>query len=172
MKRLCAWCKKDMGEKHTSNCKHADIITHGICEACAAKFQNQDSMGQSSFLDNLVEPVLYFDKEGVALTANQKAQELLKKSLPAICGFRGGNIIECIHSHEPGGCGATIHCAGCVIRKTVTDTYKTGVSHRKVPASADIPVNGQPQKVEFLISTEFFKEAVLLRIDKVKTDPS
>ena len=126
---------------------------------------NMDRM--AIFIDRLSEPVLVVDGDVVALMANIKAREVLGKDLPQIKGFKGGNIIECVHAHEPGGCGKTMHCNGCAIRLTVEDTYKTGKSHVRVPAYADIPVEGKPQKISFLLSTEKVKEVVLLRIDKV-----
>lgn len=37
MKRVCSWCKKDMGEKPGP----ADWVTHGICEDCEKKMTAQ-----------------------------------------------------------------------------------------------------------------------------------
>ena len=34
-KIICAWCKKDMGEKATAE----GLPTHGICEECAANLK-------------------------------------------------------------------------------------------------------------------------------------
>ena len=36
MKRVCAWCGKDMGEKEPIE---DSSITHGICEVCTKKFE-------------------------------------------------------------------------------------------------------------------------------------
>jgi hypothetical protein len=167
MKSICAWCKKDMGTVH-SNAYAENVITHGICEECAhIAFAELNMDRMSIFIDRLPEPVLVVDGDVVALMANIKAREVLGKDLPKIKGYRGGNIIECVHAREPGGCGRTVHCNGCEIRLTVEDTYKTGKSHVRVPAYADIPVQGKPKKISFLISTEKVKGVVLLRIDKV-----
>ena len=35
MRRVCAWCKKDMGEKPPLEDKS---ITHGICPECLRKY--------------------------------------------------------------------------------------------------------------------------------------
>jgi len=168
MRRVCAWCKKDMGiagsDKETER-----VITHSICGQCANTLFSENSIDPENFLNNLPEPVMVVDNDVVALTANSRAIEVLGKELPEMKGLKGGDIIECIHAHEPGGCGNTIHCSGCAIRHTVTDTFKTGKSHIKVPASADIPVSGKPSQIEFLISTEKLKGVVLLRIDKIGT---
>jgi len=167
MKSICAWCKKDMGTVH-SDASSENVITHGICEDCAhVTFAELNMDRMAIFIDRLPEPVLVVDGDVVALMANIKAREVLGKDLPKIKGFKGGNIIECVHAHEPGGCGRTVHCNGCAIRLTVEDTYKTGKSHLREPAYADIPVEGKPKKISFLISTEKVKGIVLLRIDRV-----
>jgi hypothetical protein len=167
MKSICAWCKKDMGTVHSDSYAES-IITHGICEECAhIAFAELNMDRMAIFIDRLPEPVLVVDRDVVALMANMKAKEVLGKDLPQIKGFKGGNIIECVHANEPGGCGRTTHCNGCAIRLTVEDTYKTGKSHLRVPAYADIPVEGKPKKISFLISTKKVKGVVLLRIDKV-----
>lgn len=167
MKIVCAWCKKDLGTVHSEQYNES-IITHGICTECVdMAFAEMNMKRAAIFLDSLSEPVLVVDGDVAALMANSKAIEVLGKNLPQIKGFKGGNIIECIHAYEPGGCGRTIHCTGCAIRITVEDTYKTGKSHLRVPAYAEISVEGKPKTVGFLISTEKVKELVLLRIDKV-----
>lgn len=167
MKIVCAWCNKDMGTVRSEH--HAEnVITHGICDECANIAFAELNMNRAElFLERLSEPVLVVDGDVVALTANSRAREVLGKDLPQIKGFKGGNIIECIHAHEPGGCGRTIHCNGCAIRITVEDTYKTGKSHLRVPAYADISFKSKVKKISYLISTEKVKGFVLLRIDKV-----
>jgi PAS domain-containing protein len=167
MKRVCAWCKKDMGTVH-SDYYEENIITHGICTECANRTFTELNMDRSEILiEGLSEPVLVVDGDVVALMANSKAGEILGKDLPQIKGFKCGNIIKCVHAHEPGGCGRTMHCNGCALRLTVEDTYKTGKSHLRVPAYADILVEGKPQKISFLISTEKVQGVVLLRIDNI-----
>jgi len=167
MKRACAWCKKDMGTV-PSDCNSKNVITHGICSACASIAFAELEMEQSEFfLESLAEPVLVVDGDVVALTANSKARQVLGKELSQIKGFKGGDIIECTHAHEPGGCGGSIHCSGCAIRRNVEDTYVTGNGHLQVPAYADIPVEGTVRSVCFLISTEKVAGVVLLRIDSV-----
>lgn len=170
MKSICAWCKKDMGTVPAINFTES-VITHGIFDECAHIAFAELNMDQTAiFIDRLPEPVLVVDGNVVGLMANVKAREVLGKDLPKIKGFTGGNIIECVHAHEPGGCGRTMHCNGCALRLTVEDTYKTGKSHSHVPAYADIPVQGKAQKISFLISAEKVKGVVLLRIDRFGGD--
>jgi hypothetical protein len=42
LKRICAWCKKDMGSK-----PGGDGITHGICDDCVKKIEDEDMYNES-----------------------------------------------------------------------------------------------------------------------------
>ncbi len=37
MKRICSWCNKDMGVCVEARSGSDQVITHGICEACATE---------------------------------------------------------------------------------------------------------------------------------------
>ena len=40
MKRVCAWCKKSLGDVE-SNFEDEHAVTHGICKECAIKVTSQ-----------------------------------------------------------------------------------------------------------------------------------
>ena len=163
---VCAWCKKDMGSK--PSVKYPErFVTHGICDECTAGLLRPIEPTLMGYLDNLGVPVLVVGADVVVDYANKHSRELLQKEMPKIEGLRGGDVFECAHSRLPGGCGKTIHCIGCAIRNTITDTYSTGISHLRTPAYL---IQGTPDdnhEVKFLISTEKAGEVVLLRIDEV-----
>jgi hypothetical protein len=123
------------------------------------------------YLDGLDAPVLVVSAEGVVETANAQARALLRKELPEIEGYRGGDVFECTHAKLPGGCGQTIHCTGCTIRRTVTHTYNTAQSHLRVLATLNREHGREARRIPFLISTEKVQGVVLLRIDEVVDQP-
>jgi hypothetical protein len=166
MKRVCAWCKKEMGRK-PSAVHGDDVITHGICEECQYHLCAQVGMPLRRFLDGLSAPVLLVDSGGIVRTANQSAQGLVRKKLSSIEGYRGGSVFECGYAILPGGCGATVPCSGCTVRKAVMDPYESGRSLFRVPAYLNRKTSDGSQKLRFLISTEKVREVVLLRIDEV-----
>ena len=166
MKRVCSWCGKNLGEL-ASDSHSKETITHGLCDECAHHIFAQTGMELVEYLDGLNEPVVVVDGEGTVKSANQQARTLLKKDLPDIEGYRGGEVFECKHSKQPEGCGNTIHCSGCVIRKTVMDTFETGKSYLKMPASLNHQTRDGEARVCYLISTEKVAGVVLLRIDSV-----
>ena len=166
MKRMCAWCGMDMGTL-PSEVMSENVITHGICLECVNKVLAEYGTETRTFLNRLAEPVVIVDGTGSVKTANKQAQSLLQKELPDIEGYRGGEVFQCIHAELPEGCGNTVHCSGCTIRRTIMDTYKSGKPHLKTPAYLNRGTPDNYRKVDFLISTEKVGGVVLLRIDNV-----
>jgi hypothetical protein len=169
VQRICGWCGKDLGELKTE----PDIeylISHGICDDCAFHLLAEMGMPLREYLDHLEGPVLVVDGNGAIKTANKVAQDLLQKDLRGIEGYLGGLVFECVHATEPEGCGQTIHCSGCTIRRTVMETLRTGRNYFRVPAYADCNIKGDVSRIHYLISTEKLGDVVLLRVDEVNAE--
>ncbi len=141
-----------------------DIITHGICEECD-KLIEFEPVKTRKLIDEFENPVLLMNDEGRCLLANIAASKFLQKDISQIENNLCGDVICCVHSKEPGGCGATEHCSGCVIRNSIEDTFKTGKSHLKVEAYQYIQTKKGVEKTKFFVSTEKQGNKVLLRID-------
>jgi hypothetical protein len=166
MKKVCSWCKMDMGNV-PSDFFSETAITHGICHKCFDNFFGPHKYNLLDFLDNLEAPVIVIDSTVRVMSANKQARELLKKESKDIEGVRGGDVFECAFAKLPGGCGNTVHCDACTIRNTVMDTFQTGKSHLKTPAYLLQGIPDNYQEIQFEISTEKVKDVVLLRIDKI-----
>ncbi|MFH0960922.1 MAG: hypothetical protein V1897_19735 [Pseudomonadota bacterium] len=164
MKRICAWCKKSLGEVE-SNFDDEHAVSHGICPECALNLVSSSGLPLQEFLNDLGVPVLVTDAEIMIKTANRQAREILNKELSQIEGFACGNVINCEWARLPEGCGNTIGCGDCAVRQTVTETFKTG----QTVLRRLVEINHQPgsQKINLLISTELVGEVVLLRIDEL-----
>jgi hypothetical protein len=167
MKKICAWCKKDLfDEKHNQSLETG--ITHGICADCLKKYFSERPLELVKYLDGLLAPVLLIDPGGVVKTANKAAQSLLGKKVSLIENFKGGNVFECIYASLPEGCGKTVHCSGCAVRRSVTYTYTTGKPLYKSSAYLRQYQSDSTKEQHYLISTEKVGDIVLLRIDEVK----
>ncbi|MEA3306406.1 MAG: hypothetical protein U9Q34_01305 [Elusimicrobiota bacterium] len=160
MKRVCAWCKKEMGETDDKS----DIITHGICPECESLLEFEPVKIRDS-LDEFERPVLLIDDDARCLVSNNTASKTLEKELASIEGFLCGNIIGCVHAKEPGGCGKTKFCSDCELRNIIKDTFETGKSHLKKEVYLNIQTKKGIEKTQFFISTEKQGNKVLLRID-------
>ena len=122
------------------------------------------------FLDSLKLPVVVINQAGTIVTGNDQAKTLLRKGLPEIEGYKGGEVFECAYARLPEGCGNTMHCSGCTIRRTVMETYETGRSLVRVPAMLCRNTPEDPEIIKLLISTEKLTDLILLRIDKIEAE--
>ena len=142
-------------------------ITGGICEKCLSHFGTQAGTPLLEFLDRLDVPILLANNDGEVALVNQPLQAMLGKNLSQIKGKRGGDVFECAYARLPGGCGKTVHCSGCAIRRAVTETFLTGKSLRHVHAHLNRDMVTQILQLGLVISTEKAWGMVLLRIDHV-----
>ena len=170
MKKVCAWCKRELEALDDVDHEQRFPITHGICEICAGNLLAQMGRPLYDFLDNLDVPILLIESGPLICTANKHARKLLDKQLPEIEGRKGGEVIECAHAKRPEGCGNTVHCKSCTIRITVLETFATGSSFVRVPAYPDIQTVSGVKNMRFLITTEKVGDFVLLRIEETNRD--
>jgi hypothetical protein len=142
-------------------------ITGSICEECLDHFRAQEGMPLLDFLDLLGVPVLVADSDVAVTLANKPLLALLGKDLSQVKDQRGGDVFECAHARLPGGCGKTVHCSGCAIRRAVTETFATGKSLRNVTAYLNRDMGTQFLQLGLVISTEKVWGVVMLRIDHI-----
>jgi hypothetical protein len=169
MKRVCAWCRKELGRVELQ-ASSENAITHGICGNCRENVLFQMGVELVEFLNSLRLPVVVVNQEGTIVNGNDQARTALQKELAEIEGYKGGEVFECAYARLPEGCGNTIHCSGCTIRRTVMETYDTGRSLFRVPATLCRNIPEDPEIIKLLISTEKLADIVLLRIDKIEVE--
>jgi hypothetical protein len=161
MKQICAWCGKELSR---CDSPREDDISYGICLPCANAVIVDVPNNLHDFLNQISVPVLLMSFDGLVKTANDKACAMLGKDLSRIEEQLGGDVFECAYGLLPGGCGHTYHCSGCVIRRSVMETHRTGTPVNRVPATLKQSTPGTPQEIKFLISTERLSEYVVLKI--------
>ena len=148
MNSICLWCKKEMElPVHDGS---EPIISEGICADCSNNMIFQMGVDLQQFLDSLQAPVILISGEGILLAGNEHACALIGNEFPDSGQRLLGEAFECEYSRLPGGCGKTVHCSGCTIRRCFTETYTTGKSLRKVKAF----LKKDSQKINLFISTE------------------
>jgi transcriptional regulator with PAS, ATPase and Fis domain len=166
MLTLCSWCGKtiQVSEDQTSTMP----ISHGVCTECHGRALSTPPEKLREYLNQFEQPVMLVDEEGRILTANSAAAEAVGKPAEEIEQELGGVVMECVFATLPGGCGNTVHCKGCQIRRSVKHTATTKKPLLRVPATLTTQLPGTPVKIQYLISTEWAESGVLLRIDEVK----
>jgi len=171
MKVVCAWCRARIAGSG-GNEPSDSVTSHGICPACVENFSFQDGVSLQRFLDTVPLPVLAIDAECRTETLNQKACEVLGKPRESVRLELLGPVFSCAYSRLPEGCGRTIHCSGCAIRKAVTQTFETGEPRVSIPATLTLGDLDEPAAVDLTITTIKADGMVLLRLERVQKSTS
>ncbi len=166
MTRLCAWCNKDFRSPEHHGRSRQRVLPQ-LCPACSESMVFQMGVPFQKFIDSLPAPIFVVDSDAVVQTANKLGLILLNKRPEQIEKKLGGVVFECAYARLPEGCGRTVHCSGCAIRRSVYHTFETGESLIEVPATLQFAGRGEPQHIDMLISTEKMGEVVVLRVDRM-----
>jgi hypothetical protein len=159
MRKICAWCEKEMEQTLVPQ----DGITHGICPECARSIFSQQGTSHTLqvFLDSITVPVVAIDGLCRVTAVNESLRQLVGKADMTVVNSTPGEVVECRYAFLPEGCGETIHCSGCVIRRAIVETFKTGQVQDRVPAL----LQRNDKDIGLYITTERVGDVVLLRID-------
>ena len=172
MVRQCAWCGAEM-EPVGDPSPPDGPVSHGICAPCAARLTADLGVPVRRFLDSLDAPVLLVDVEegGRVRVASEEALALTDRTPEEVADQLMGDVFECANATLPGGCGRTVHCSGCTIRRTVEETWHTGEPSVRTPATLRPAGPDENATIDLEISTERVGGRVLLRIDRIDRPP-
>jgi len=170
MERVCSWCNRHLDDGNLTGPR--DSVTHGLCPECRDFLAQNKPESVDAFIDRFDVPVLLVDGNAQVLNINTAACAALGKERAAVKGRLTGNVVQCAHARLPGGCGKTIHCAGCQIRISITHTHKTGEALRGVRAYQNTEGLVRSRGRSLVISTEKAGDCVLLRLDAMETTQS
>ena len=98
-------------------------------------------------------------------STDRAACAFLHQDLPALEGRLCGQVFECDHSYLPEGCGQTVHCSGCTIRRAITETYATGRSRYRLAVTLLQRTPTGLHDLRLLISTQRIGKVVFMRMD-------
>lgn len=135
MRVVCSYCRQVIREAPRSG---ACEVSHGMCARCGEYFARLwGGMELSEYLDTLPCPVIVVNGDGRVVAANQKIATLFGRERAELRGLLGGEAMACVYSRLPEGCGRTLHCRECTIRRAVTQVAGTGGRLQRVPAYLD-----------------------------------
>ena len=165
MKLVCAWCRETIDRPSYAHALES-TTSHGMCAACSEALISQDrGRFLQEHLNTIPVPVVVVDSSSSFVTMNTKACEMLGQDLDAPEECLLGKVFDCVHSRSPEGCGRTVHCVGCVIRRSVVTTFKTGEPQVSVPATRSISSADDISEAVLDITTVRMGGMVLLRIE-------
>lgn len=160
MRRLCAWCGKNLDKSPDLNDSH---ITHGICEPCAEEV-SRNAARQRVLLDRIGKMAVTVDSKGALISANTLIENAVSLPHNEILGILSGDLLGCKYAKSPQGCGHTAHCSACTVREAIMGTHRTnhGVKHIKTV------LHTESGSLALWISTEKIGDVVMLQIDREK----
>lgn len=161
MKRACAWC----GERLDGGPGPPERISHGICQTCSDQLLAADGTPILDFLRSLDAPAVLVDSRRTVGAANAGIDSLISRRAQEAIGQRIGTVFECVYADAENGCGLSVHCSGCTIRRTVSHTWHTGEARSRVPATLKQIDSPAPRDIVFWISTRRVGNRVLVEID-------
>ena len=164
MKLRCAWCGGAI--EHPGHKETLDLGTsHGMCSTCAAALAREErGVSLQEHLDSILLPVLLVDESNSVAAMNTTARALFGNVFDKESQFLG-RVFDCLHSRSSEGCGRSIHCSGCAIRRSVTRTFDTGEAQMSVPATLSRSSPDQLSDVVLAVTTIKMGGLVLLRLE-------
>ena len=127
MSTTCAWCNNEMDYERGA-LQEGGTIIRSICTTCLESFAFQMGVPLQNFLDRLPVPIFVVNDDVVVQAANKQGYALLSEDAQSVLKKLGGIVFDCAYAQLPEGCGRTVHCSGCAIRRSVYHTYTTGQS--------------------------------------------
>ena len=167
MRVVCAYCAKPMPDKEPLD---DDSLSHGMCDECLDEYPRRWlGVSMSEYVEGFALPVMVVGRERVVIGTNSKAAAILGKTTDQTRGILGGDVMECAYSKLPGGCGQTVHCTACTVRRAVNKAMSTCQGETSVSAYVET-VNG---RVFMVISTYYEDtEEPLVRIEVEEATPA
>jgi len=165
MRLVCAWCGVAIARAGYEE-KADTEASHGMCPACSASLLFQErGASLPDYLDTIPIPVLLLDDKNVAVTMNIEACASLGRQSADTRIPLFGKVFDCIFSRSSEGCGRTVHCSGCVIRRSVTETFNSGKSQVLIPAALRATSPDKLSAAVLAVTTVKIAGLVLLRLD-------
>ncbi len=129
MQIFCSYCRASMGEVEPREDTRA---SHGICSSCAEHFQKTWSVATlDEYLDTYEFPVIAVDAEERIVGINALMTKRCGRVRPATIGYLCGDVLECTSARLEEGCGRTIHCPACAVRRALMAALETGEVHEE-----------------------------------------
>ena len=142
--------------------------SHGMCPPCLDYFISQwKGLELGEYLGKFDKPVFVVDADRRLIACNGPAEQVLGWDRDAMRGLRAGEFMECEHARLPEGCGRTIHCRDCQLRRSIAETIETGQAQVNVPAYQVTLVDGIPRTRSLSISTVKIGDAVAVTIENM-----
>ncbi len=125
-------------------------------------------MSLQTFIDEFPFPVLVVNGAYEPVAVNKTGARSSRLTIEIVPNPTMGAIVECEHSKLPEGCGRTIHCSGCTLRRTLEETNETGRPFFMIPAT----VTSGSKEISVYVSTVKANDRIVVKLDKATAKPA
>jgi len=160
--RACLWCGGVIPEGQLE----ATSSGRGVCLTCAGKLLVDGTVSIQAIIDQFPVPVMVVDDDVTVSILNKRGREILGGLPEQAARRRGGVLFGCPNAQLPGGCGGTIHCSGCALRRAVNTTFHTGAAQTDIPATLRRGDAQSPSVIDLTITTFMLGNSVMVKIDR------
>ena len=163
MKRSCSICGNDLKDTEGSP---PDSMGGAVCDECARRLLAECGAELGRYLEGLGSPVMLADAGGVIVAASPQALEKLGMEAEDVEGRLCGDVFRCVHASLPGGCGKTVHCRKCGLRRCIVATVGSKKPMSGVPVRLKTGDPDDPTWLGVVVTAEYFSGVVMLRLDE------
>ena len=131
MEKVCSKCRRVEGGGEGGG---APTALH-LCADCAAYERRlRARIPGREGLEKTSQPLLVTTCDGHVVAANAAFTAFAGHAVPELDGWLTGDALGCVRARLPGGCGRTMHCHACTIRRMIAEVGRTRLARWRVPA--------------------------------------
>jgi len=129
MRTQCSKCRRVVSDDGIG-----DVAALGLCAECEAyegslraRIPGRERLGASR------QPLLVIASDHRVIAANAAFAAIAGRPPEELEGWLAGDAIGCERAKLPGGCGRTLQCHACTIRRMVAEVGRTRLARWRVP---------------------------------------
>ena len=132
MRTVCSKCRRVVRDDGIGG---SSVTGLELCADCAAYERTlRASIPGREGLDTSQQPLLVITSDSRVVAANAAFAAFAGRPSAELEGWLTGDAIGCARAKLPGGCGRTLHCHACTIRRMVAEVGRTRLARWRVPA--------------------------------------
>lgn len=159
MSEVCVWCGEELPD---AAAVRRNRVAYGVCPACSLEQARESGVPLESLLADLPVPIVLVDRHARVKRANVELLCDVEKPWSQVKDVLVGEVFECTYARSEASCGHTSHCSGCVLRRTIARTWRSGEAQNDVPGLLQIWRDGSPELRSFRLSTRRVGNRVLV----------
>jgi len=132
-----------------------------VMDITERKHIQNELQAKTEFLETMFENspslMLLVNADGRVVNLNPALEAWLGQPKDALLGRLGGEVLRCLNSFLPEGCGRTQDCADCPVRSRVTRAFASGERVYNEEGSLSLVLDGLAASAHFLISASLVK---------------